>query len=73
MNFLPTGLKESAKWSLPFRVLYLEPLFLFTIYILYVPDIFFVFSIIQSVLSLYVLCYEAVNPHKYTRIELGWS
>ena len=30
MNFLPTGLKEeSAKWSLSFRVLWLEPLLLF--------------------------------------------
>jgi len=77
MNFLPTGLKESAKWSLSFRVLWLEPLILFYsvhIYILYVPAIlFFVFKsksvICVYVYLFYVLCYVAVNPHKYTRIE----
>ena len=66
-EFFPTGLKESAKWSLAFRVLFSEPLFL-SLYIICSGYIFCLFQI-QSVLCVYVLCYDAVNPHKYTRIE----
>ena len=46
-------------------------LYVYVDYILYVPAIL---SPIQSVICVYVylyyvLCYVAVNPHKYTRIE----
>ena len=66
MNFLLTGHEELAKWSLAFRVLYSEPLFL-SLYII-CSGYLFLFPI-QSVLCVHVLCYDAVNPHKYTRIE----